>query len=298
MAKIATPFPWFGGKAAHTAWILRYVPPHTRYIELFGGSGALLFAKDPVPYEVYNDLDEGLIGFFRVLRDPALFPEFFRRVQLWPYSRAEFEEARQTWADQTDPVERALRWYVVARQAFSGNFPTGGFKVAYHETANGRAADVHKWQSALQALPAFHARILRVVIEHQDWRDLLPLYDTPDTLWYCDPPYVPETRRSGTYQHELTTADHDALVDRLMTVTGMVILSGYAHPLYDPLVQAGWRKVVKEVPLRANNRRLTTGQRRAEVLWINPAAWQRQSQVTWEEVIADGASAVDAPLAP
>lgn len=282
MPKVATPFKWFGGKTQHADWILRYFPRHNRYIEAFGGSGALLFAKPPVDYEVYNDVDSGLVGFFRVLRDPALFPKFLRRVQFIPYSREEFNLWRDNWHEPEDPVERAARWYFVARASFSGHF-AHSFSTTCVESAGHMVSAVHKWRAAVAALPSFHDRLLRVLIEQCDWSTLLDGYDTAETLWYLDPPYVSETRKSGKYSHELTDMDHAALIRRLISARGMVILSGYANRIYSPLDTAGWRRVDRDVPLRSNNRRTSAGQRRTESLWINPACWQRQRQVTlWE----------------
>jgi DNA adenine methylase len=43
---------------------------HQVYCEVFGGSGALLFAKPPSPLEVFNDLNSGVVNFFQVLRHP------------------------------------------------------------------------------------------------------------------------------------------------------------------------------------------------------------------------------------
>ena len=34
----------------------------------------MILTKEPSPVEVYNDLDEDLCNFFRVLRDPQLIP--------------------------------------------------------------------------------------------------------------------------------------------------------------------------------------------------------------------------------
>lgn len=36
------------------------MPEHKIYVEVFCGGASLLFAKEPVGAEVYNDVDEGL----------------------------------------------------------------------------------------------------------------------------------------------------------------------------------------------------------------------------------------------
>jgi DNA adenine methylase len=283
MTNSPVPFPWYGGKAQLASWIVPLLPDHQVYVEVFGGSGAVLFAKPPAPLEVYNDLDQGCVTFFRVLRDPALFPEFLRRAALMPYSRVEYETARVNWQDGTDLVEQALRWYIVARWSFSGNW---GGTWGYDVTPNPHrpmAHHVSKWLSVVEDLPALHARIMRCLIEGDDWAAILDRYDGPNTLFYCDPPYVPDTRKPGSrhnYQHEMSPADHEALVARLLAVQGMVVLSGYDHPIYAPLTAQGWVQRRRDVPLHAHNSRVSREDRRTECLWFNPAAQARQRQIT------------------
>lgn len=247
MAKVVTPVPWFGGKSQLAEWILQYLPPHRIYVEVFGGSAAVLFAKDPAPVEVYNDLDDGLVHFYRVLQDPQHFEALTRRVSLTPYSRVLWYEYRQTWATVTDPVERAARWFYVARASFSGHF---GNAWSFSTAGIGLNKQVSSWLAAIEGLPAWHQRMRRVIVEQHDWATVMAAYDRPETCFYCDPPYVPDTRRSGTYTHELSEDDHARLVDTLLRTQGMVVLSGYAHPLYAPLEQAGWCRVDRPVPLR------------------------------------------------
>ncbi|MDY4508889.1 MAG: DNA adenine methylase, partial [Candidatus Faecousia sp.] len=40
-----------------------------RYIEIFGGSGAVLLGKEPSKFEVYNDIEGELVNFFRVVKN-------------------------------------------------------------------------------------------------------------------------------------------------------------------------------------------------------------------------------------
>lgn len=285
MGEITTPFSYFGGKSQWTDWLLSWMPDHTHYVEVFGGSAALLFAKPPAPLEVYNDVDEGLVGFFRVLRDPDQFPEFARRVALIPYNRTEHDTWRRQggWQVAEDPVEQAVRWFYVARASFSGQW--GQIWATSLEVAAGMNLQVHKWLSAVDRLPAFHARMMRVVVEHRDFSRILQRYDTTHTLFYCDPPYIPQTRRSGRYAYEMTLADHERLVAQLLTLHGMVLLSGYRHPCYQPLEASGWRRMDRDVPLRALNRGRYGAQRRTESLWVNPAilAVRPQQMSLWEE---------------
>lgn len=276
---------WFGGKGALVHRILPLLPPHQTYVEAFGGAASLLHAKSPSPVEVYNDLDEGLVNFWRVIRDPIQFERFHRMAVLTPYSRQEFLECMNRWEDEPDPVEKAWRWYVMARQCFSGQAAGSlGWSYCVAEAARGMSKSISKYLGNMELLPEIHVRWMRVQIEHDDWRTIVERYDTPDTLFYLDPPYVPSTRRRGGYNHELTLADHEDLVTRLLQLRGKALLSGYAHQVYRPLEESGWDRIDIPTICLATGRTRVTGLRgegalkssdehkRVESIWISPRA--------------------------
>lgn len=253
--------------------------PHRRYVEVFGGGASLLMAKPPVDVEVYNDLDEGLADFFTVLSDPVQFGKFYRRIVLLPWSRSLYNRARRQWRAEQDPIRRVVLWFVVARQSFSGIFE-GSWASAVTRSTRGMAKTTSSWESSLERLPAIHGRLARVQIECADWATIIDRYDTPDTLFYCDPPYVHATRRGGRYTREMSDEDHARLVDRLLSIEGAAVLSGYDHPLYRPLVKAGWKRRRFQTSCSAAGRTRRTGilgagaalakQPRSEMVWLHP----------------------------
>lgn len=267
--------------------LLPLIPPHHTYVEVFGGGAALLFNKEPSPVEVYNDIDGDLVNFFRVLRDPEKFQRFYQLVQLTPYSREEFEYCFDTLKDSTDDVERAYKFFVVARMSMSGMGVLGVRRWSYviSESYRGMSENVSKWLSVIERLPEFHARVMRVQIENDDFRRIIPRYDTKETLFYCDPPYVSETRGHVRYRCDMTVEDHKDLVELLLSARGMVLLSGYQHPVYAPLEDAGWTRLDFPTACYAVVRSRGSGLQgkgaartkvpRVESVWINPKAWVR-----------------------
>lgn len=283
---------WFGGKGELVHRLLPLLPTHHTYVEPFGGGASLLHAKPPSSVEVYNDADGGLVNFWRVLRDPDQFERFHRLVALTPYSRQEFKECAATWEAATEPVERAYRWYVMVRQCFSGHDKESmGWSYCRTEAARGMSRSVSKWLSTIELLPEIHARWRGVQVENDDFRAILERYDTPATLFYLDPPYVPDTRRRGGYRHELTLSDHEDLVRCLLQLEGMAILSGYAHPVYAAVENAGWTRIDIATTCKAIGRTRKTGllgdgalkklnkHKRIESIWISPNA-QHERQLT------------------
>ena len=166
----------------------------------------------------------------------------------------------------------------IARSSFSGLFGSSwGYAVHSNHT--------HAWHSAILNLPAVHYRLKTVMIECADWRDVLSRFNGSGYLAYCDPPYVPGTRKAGGYAHELTVRDHQDLVETLLKYDGAVVLSGYTSDIYRPLLDAGWDYLAIDVVSSAAGRTRASGlqgegkckqyQRRTEGIWRNPEAMRR-----------------------
>lgn len=284
--RLRSPITWFGGKGVLAPKIVPFFPRHSCYVEPFCGGASCLFAKPPSPVEVVNDLDSDIVNFFRVLRDPQKFDRFYRLTSLTPYSREEFKTYRANWrADWpgcNDDVERAYRWYVIARMSFAGEFGRSWGR-SVGTSRHGMANAVAQWLSIVDLLPALAERVRTVQIEHGDWLEVLESYDTPNTLFYCDPPFVHSTRCGGKYQHEMDNAEHRELVEVLLSIQGRAVLSGYRNAIYLPLEEAGWKCVdVPSVCYAVGRTRLTglqgvgsltkpgTRHLRTERLWISP----------------------------
>jgi len=280
-----SPIGWFGGKGNMTRKLLSLLPAHDKYVEVFGGGASLLFAKRPVSVEVYNDLDYGLVNFFRMLQSPEMFKQFYRRIVFVPYSRREYMDARD-WCcghggPNADPLEYAFRWYIVARMSFSGSWGASWSSIVTR-SINNRAATANKWQTILCELPKIVERLLRVQIEQADWRVILERYSGTGWLAYCDPPYLHETRSEGKYLHEMSSSDHKELIERLLAYDGVVILSGYANDIYSPLERAGWRRYdFKTACHAAGKTRASGAQGKGAALKMQPrteTVWCSQSK--------------------
>ena len=262
------PFGWFGGKHYMLKNLLPLIPPHKVYVEVFGGSAALLFAKPPSPFEVYNDLDEGLVHFFRVLRDARRCGQLKRLLELTPYARKEYNYCRDRLLAESDDIEKARMWYVIARMSFGGNFAG-----SWGYCRSGGKIPAKSYISKVRRLHSFSRRIRPAQIECKDFRNLIPVYDSEDTLFFLDPPYVPETRKGGKYQKEMTSDDHKDLVKILRNIKGKVLLCGYPNRIYDVLRHSpGWHTKEFDKVLRVANRRTTMTKKqlyRREMIWYN-----------------------------
>jgi DNA adenine methylase len=231
-----SPVAWYGGKSRLSSWIVGLLPRHDSYIEVFGGGAAVLFAKPRARLEVYNDIDDGLVTFFRLLRERPL--ELQQALSLTPYARREFEHCRDTWTVADDELERARRWYARTQMAFACSASSGwGFEVDGAHSGGSRASG---YATAVDNLRRFAERFRRVQVDQLHWHECLDRYDRPGAVFYLDPPYHPDTRgrdRRNAYRHDLDAAAHEQLVARASELRASVLISGYPHPLYDRVLE-------------------------------------------------------------
>jgi len=278
MTKRGTPFQWYGGKFKAASRICSLMPSHKQYIEPFFGAGNVFFAKEPCPHETVNDIDHGVMNFFRVLRDHT--DELLRLVELTPQSRELLEECEAQWRCEEDPVRKAWMWWVVANQSFAGAFGAS-WASSVTATASGMTVLCSKLANAPHSLLAMAIRLKRTQIECAPAMRVLERYCTPDSLAYSDPPYLLETRSApiGVYANEMNVFDHEALVDALLSLPGRFMVSCYRHPIYDRLAEHGWKcvewthyatSVSKARPTAPTGVPQDGTFRRTELLWLDP----------------------------
>jgi len=260
---------YLGSKWRLAPWIMAHMPPHDIYVEPFGGGASVLLRKPPCRTEVYNDLDQELVGLFRILRT-AEAKDLIRQLELTPYARAEYCAALEPVGE---PLERA-RQLIVRSHMGHGTRGTrvdraAGFR---SDGTSGTTRVAGEWADFPEVLRAIVERLRGVSIEQRPAIDLIDYWDSPETLFYLDPPYLPATRSAKAkqaegyhvYAHEMTVAEHEELLERVQSIKGMVLISGYPSRLYDRHL-AGWQR-------HKTSSRSHRNSPRTELLWLNDAA--------------------------
>ncbi len=258
---------YHGAKFRIASWVTGFFPAHRCYVEPFGGAAGVLLQKPRAYAEIYNDLDDDIVNLFSVLRDPVSAARLIELLQLTPYSRSEFQLA---YLPTDDRLERARRTVVRAGMGFGSAGATKGSTGFRVDTRRkyGTAQDL--WIKYPATLSPIVERLTGVMIENRPALDVIAQHDAEDTLFYVDPPYLLGTRQMqggerGYYRFEMTNEQHVALLDALHHVKGMVVVSGYPHPLYDQHL-SGWTRHTTTSRIAAG-RGCTT---RVEVIWLNP----------------------------
>ena len=216
-------FPYPGGKTPYVEQILQHFPLHRRYVEPFGGSAAILLNKPKSYVEVFNDLDDDVVQFFRTVREQR------EELQAWlrtvPYSETQYAEWQAAYDDGQRPdgdVERAGRWFYLRYSNYGGSPDRrAGFK------RPGKRNEARSFRGGIDTLDAIVDRLQEVTIANEDALDVLDRYDHEETLFYLDPPYYEAEER---YYPAAEGFDHAEFVDALRDRDGYWIVSYDALP--------------------------------------------------------------------
>ena len=279
--RLTAPLKWWGGKTYLAPKIIELMPRHLHYVEPYFGGGAVLLAKDPLDEskywgskcyeqgisEVVNDINRELTNFWRVLQDDGTFASFRRIVEAIPFSQIEWEEVETRQHPVKPPdVQAAVAFFVRCRLSRAGEFKAFA-TLSRNRTRRRQNEQASAWWNCVEGLPAIRDRLRRVVILNQDALTVIGAQDGQKTLFYLDPPYVPHARATlGNYAHEMTEADHKAMLDAIKHCQGKVILSGYPNSLYDRELH-DWNQHEIEIDNKAAGGKQK--QKMTEVLWMN-----------------------------
>ena len=116
-----------------------------------------------------------------------------------------------------DDLEKARRYFVLIMQGFNHKLKAG-----WGRSVTGNLAQFYR--NKVNNLDSFIHRLQHVTIECDDALRVIKLWDSPQTFFYCDPPY-PNTNQ-GHYAG-YTEEQLQELVNVLDQCSGSFILSNY-----------------------------------------------------------------------
>lgn len=257
-----------GSKWRLAQWIIDHMPEHQSYLEPYFGSGAVLFNKPRARYETVNDIDGGIVHFFKTCREKP--EELAAALAMTPWAREEFDRAAETNLLEPD-VERARKFAVRCWMSFGGRIEKNGWRCTTASKPNPGPCTTKNWQRMPETVQLIADRLMHVQIDNVPALDVIKRFNGPECLIYADPPYLRITRslRGDQYRHEMSDADHMELLTALQEHKGMVLLSGYMSDMYRDMLK-GWS-------VYTHSERANLGAPRTECLWLNPQAEERRN---------------------
>jgi len=180
---LKSPIKWIGGKSKLVKTLMPLIPKHKCYVEVFGGSGSLMFAKSPSYVEIFNDFDSNLMNFWNVIKNyPHQFIKSFDYILV---SRELFNEYKKKYKQNNfkNNIERAHVFYYLVNAGFASDMlnPVFGTKC---QSRNGL-----RLEQIESTILAAYKRLQKVTIENKSFEQLFSIYDSSDTFFYLDSPY-------------------------------------------------------------------------------------------------------------
>jgi DNA adenine methylase len=205
--------PYFGGKSRLAKTIISRLPKHDCYVEVFAGGASVLFAKDTSPAEILNDLDRDLITLYRTVKNHP--EELYRQFKLTLVARDEFRRMMEINPDTLTDIQRAARYLYLQKSCFGGKVRGRTFGTS---STNPPRLNFLTLEQTIQDA---WIRLAQVTIECLDFRDLIPRYDRPHTVFFLDPPYwcIPG------YKHDFERQDFIDLGGVLRDIKGRFLMT-------------------------------------------------------------------------
>lgn len=252
--KVKPPVKTQGSKSSLASWIIENFPPEYEeltFVEPMCSGASVFLNKNPSKQEVLNDIDRSLMCIFKTLRDEP--KEFFDRLKKIRISEKAFKSAHQKLEEgYEDYVEEAINEFVLRRLS------RNGLKKTY------APGSTTSWKAIISEIELIAERVKDCNILSTTVFDVIKVWDEDDTLWYLDPPALPNPREENlpqTSSNYMTVEDHIQLIALAKNARGKVLISACSSPLYNRSLK-GWKTKKKNVTG-------TNKDRKIEVLWMN-----------------------------
>lgn len=225
---------YLGGKSKLASQIVNIIPKHKCFIDLFGGAAWILLAKprEVSKVEVYNDLDSSLVNMFKVIKDPEIHLELASKFDNLLISREIFENLKNMKRETSTDVEWAFRFLYLNKWSFSSRRKSDdSYNFGYSKVRQPSSAD-----KISDKISELYNRLKATYIENLDYNIIIEKYDSQDSLFFVDPPYIIPDVDTNYYKHNMNKeSDHNNLQYRISNIKGKFILTLPDTELYQSL---------------------------------------------------------------
>ena len=215
MTQQKSPLAWLGGKSRLADRIIDVMPDHQTYCEVFAGAAWVLFKKPESKVEIINDINSDLTNLYRCVKHHL--GELVMQFRWMLVARDEFDRFLATPAETLTDIQRAARFFYLAKSAFGARIVRPTFGIA--ATAPSRLNLTRIEEDLSEA----HLRLSRVYIENRPFDQVIQRFDKAGTLFYLDPPYWDCEKDYG--ENVFSREDFGRLAGILDRLKGKFILS-------------------------------------------------------------------------
>ena len=208
--------PYLGEKSKFANFIIPNIPKNiSTYVEPFGGMFGVFFSLDFSKFRnvnfIYNEINYLNYNLFDLLRYDIRFIEIIKGIKV---DKERYQKALKEIFTETDRMTFAINWLIVltcsspneiGKDSWRGDTEFEVFKL--------------KWKAYEPHLNKI-SEILNV-----DYKEVISKYDSPETFFYLDPPYM--GREKYYINHDFNENSHYELSHILNNIKGRFALSYY-----------------------------------------------------------------------
>ena len=239
-----TPLKYYGGKTRLTPWILKLFPKDYQsmtYAEPFAGGLSVFFNKQPSKKEIISDINKNLMSVYRVLKnDYKALSYYYHNTE---HSELENKFAKSILKSPSNDLQKAWAYLVLLNSTFAAAMDTFAYNINFKRKYLQERKNINHFFR-------WHNRLLQTTILSQDANAVIRQYDSPNTLFYLDPPY-PESDQ-GHYEG-YTMKNFNDLLELLNNIKGKFLLSCFIKK--DMNINKNWIKSYKTRTLHLANTR-------------------------------------------
>lgn len=215
------PVSYYGGKKNMLSKILPLIPPHKIYCEPFFGGGAVFFAKGKAEVNVINDTNNFAVTFYEQAKNN--FEALNAKIQSTLHSEIQHITAKEILKNSVNYEPLAIAWafWVQTNMSF-GTKIFGGFAYDFRGRDYSETPKKNFTKKVAEKLEG-------VQIFCRDALNVINMFDFEDTFFYLDPPYI--SSDCGYYSGSWTPENQLELIEKLKTIKGKFLLSGYPEDL-------------------------------------------------------------------
>lgn len=208
--------PYLGEKSKFASFITPNIPTDiSTYVEPFGGMFGVFFSLDFSKFRnvnfIYNEINYLNYNLFDLLRYDIRFIEIIKGIKV---DKERYQKALREIFTETDRMTFAINWLIVltcsspneiGKDSWRGDTEFEVFKL--------------KWK-------AYEPHLNKIFeILNSDYKEVISKYDSPETFFYLDPPYM--GREKYYINHDFDENSHYELSHILNNIKGRFALSYY-----------------------------------------------------------------------
>lgn len=171
------------GKARLAERLVSMLPPHSTYVEPFAGGAAVFFNKEPATRSVLNDADPDIARAYKLLKGLSAADVEWLGKRNWKSERELFLRLKK--AKPRDQMQWLYQFLYLKK------FSIGSMMGTFNNAQSGTTYQI------MARLKKFLPLLKNTRIHHGDFETVCRKYDSPDTLFFLDPPYAGYNARVG-----------------------------------------------------------------------------------------------------